>query len=107
MIDYKIEFQNIKWEKPKNGVEQKVYSDGIQRIRLLRFLDDFIEEEWCINGHIGYVLDGEMTIDFNGIIKSYKKGDGLWINAGEASKHKAIIQKGKQVELILFEVEKI
>lgn len=72
----------------------------------MKFLDNFVEEEWCVSGHIGYVLDGEMTIDFNGTIKNYKKGDGLWIKEGESSKHKAIIKKGKQVELILFEVEK-
>ena len=44
-----------------------------------------------------------MQIDFNGIIKPYKKGDGLWISQGENSKHKVLIEKGKHVELILFE----
>ena len=75
MIENQIDFQSIEWKKPKTGVEQKVYSDGNQKIRLLRFFDDFVEEDWCIKGHIGYVLEGEMTIDFNGIIKNYKKGD--------------------------------
>ena len=46
-----------------------------------------------------------MQIDFNGIIKPYKKGDGLWISQGENSKHKVLIEKGKHVELILFESE--
>ena len=46
-----------------------------------------------------------MQIDFNGIIKPYKKGDGLWISQGENSKHKVPIEKGKHVELILFESE--
>ena len=105
MTENQIDFQNIKWEKPQTGVEQKVYSFGNQKIRLLRFFDDFVEEDWCLNGHIGYVLNGEMKIDFNGIIKKYKKGDGLWIQKGKSSKHKAIIEKGKQVELILFEDE--
>ena len=41
--------------------------------RLLRFSDDFIEEEWCLKNHIGFVLNGEMKINFNGEIKSYRK----------------------------------
>jgi len=104
-IENKIDFQNIEWEEPHIGVRQKVYVNGNQKVRLLIFSDDFVEKDWCINGHIGYVLDGEMKIDFNGTIKSYKRGDGLCIEKGLSSKHKAIIEKGKHVELILFEVE--
>jgi quercetin dioxygenase-like cupin family protein len=56
-----------------------------------------------MNGHVGFVLRGEMKIDFNGKILSYKAGDGIWINQGVDSKHKVIIEKDKFVELILFE----
>jgi len=44
-----------------------------------------------------------MTIDFDGSSSHYKKGDALWIESGEAEKHKVLIAKGKFVELILFE----
>lgn len=98
-----IKFNNIEWERPSNGVEQKQFLNGNQRIRLLRFYDDFVEENWCVKGHIGYVIDGEMTIDFNGKLVQYSKGDGLWIESDEGSKHKVLISKGKFVELILFE----
>lgn len=101
-----IHFENIDWERPKEGVEQKVYTDGNQQLRLLRFRDSFVEEEWCLNGHVGFVLEGEMDINFNGVITKYKKGNGLWINEGESSKHKVMIEKGKQIELILFETKK-
>lgn len=100
-----IKFEALEWDQPKAGVEQKVYSDGVNRMRILRFSDDFVEEEWCTKGHIGYVLEGEMRIDYNGEIKSYSKGDGLWITQGEHSKHKVIMEKGKHVELVLFESE--
>jgi len=106
MIENVIQFDKLKWERPRKGVEQKIYSNGNQRMRLLRFYDNFIEKDWCINGHIGFVLKGEMKINFNGIIKSYRQGDGLWIEKGEKSKHKVIIEKGKQIELILIETEK-
>ncbi len=105
MLKNLIPFEQLEWESPVTGVQQKVYSDGNQRLRLLRFDDQFKEEDWCTRGHIGLVLEGSMTIDFNGVIKQYQKGDGLWIEAGEASKHKAAIEKGQYVELILFEQE--
>ncbi len=100
-----IDFEHIPWEEPATGVAQKIYSDGKSRLRLLRFSDDFVEQEWCAKGHVGYVLDGEMDIDFNGTRQHYKKGDGLWIGKGEAAKHKVMIEKGKFIVLILFETE--
>ena len=106
MTEKLINFKKLNWEKPQKGVEQKVYSDGTVKMRLLRFLDNFVEDEWCLKGHIGFVLNGEMKIDFNGEIKNYNKGDGIWINEGPDSKHKVIIEKGNQIELILFESEK-
>jgi hypothetical protein len=101
----RIDYKSLKWEIPNKGIKQKIFSKGNQKIRLLRFYDDFVEEDWCTKGHIGYVTHGAMTIDFNGEIISYKKGDGLWIESGDNSKHKASIAKGKFVELVLFEKE--
>ena len=100
-----IKFENIEWDKPNPGVRQKIYSDGKKRLRLIQFNDEFIENDWCLKGHIGFVLNGEMRIDFNGTIKKYKKGDGLWIKQGDDSKHKVMIEKGERIELILFESE--
>jgi quercetin dioxygenase-like cupin family protein len=104
MLGYHILFESMKWENPQEGVYQKIYSKGDKRMRLLKFTESFVEDDWCTKGHIGYVLSGEMEIDFNGEVKSYIKGDGLWIEE-EESKHKVSIKKGNQVELILFESE--
>ncbi len=103
MINKLIKFESMPWETPHKGVAQKVYIEDTNRLRLLRFNDDFMEEDWCLNGHVGFVVEGEMNVDFNGEMTVYKKGDGLWIPAGENSKHKVIMEKGKEVLLILFE----
>lgn len=103
MNNKRIDFNSIEWERPSIGVEQKQFLNGNQRIRLLRFSDDFTEENWCLKEHIGYVLDGEMTINFNGHLVHYKKTDGFRINGDEDSKHKVLISKGRFVELLLFE----
>lgn len=98
-----ILFKEMPWENPQPGVLQKVIEHQNQRLRLLRFQDNFVEEHWCSKGHVGFVLDGEMCINFNGVMTNYKKGDGLWINAHENNRHKVLILPNKFVDLILFE----
>lgn len=105
MTEPLIAFREIPWEHPAPGVAQKVSSDGTKRLRLLRFADSFVEEDWCPKGHVGYVMSGEMHISFNGNLRKFQTGDGLWIEPGDESKHKVIMTKGKRVELILFESE--
>lgn len=101
--DLLLRFSEIPWEFPHEGAKQKVFSNETNKIRLLHFDEKFREENWCLKGHIGYVIAGEMIINFNEKMIHYTKGDGLWINQGENNKHKVIVAKGKTVELILFE----
>ena len=103
MKDHKIEFNNIPWELISRGVKQKQFHTQNNRIRILRLEDGFEEKDWCINGHIGYLLAGEMTIDFAGNKVQYKSGDAFVIALGASNKHKAIISKGNFVELLLVE----
>jgi mannose-6-phosphate isomerase-like protein (cupin superfamily) len=98
-----IQFDALPWETPSPGVKQKIVIKDHQRLRLLQFDDQFVEEQWCTKAHVGFVVSGTMTIDFDGTIKQYVKGDGLWIDAGESQKHKVMMGKGCKVELILFE----
>ena len=44
-----------------------------------------------------------MEVSFDGRMQRFQAGDGLWIEAGEASRHKVTMQPGTSVELLLFE----
>lgn len=103
MKDVLIQFNELEWKVQGKGVRTKEYLKGNQKIRIIEFSEGFVEEDWCTKGHIGYVLEGAMRIDFNGRIISYEKGDGLWIEQGEEQKHKVLIQAGESVQLLLFE----
>lgn len=103
MKNYLINFQNINWESPAQGVRYKEYTKGNQRIRLVEFSEEFVEEDWCIKGHIGYILEGKISIDFNGRLLKFRGGDGFFIPEGEENKHKAKISKGEKALIILFE----
>ena len=98
-----IEFTAMQWESPAAGIRVKDVLIGDHRIRLIEFSEEFVETDWCRTGHIGFVIDGELEIDFDGRIVCLTAGDGLFIPPGEPSKHKAVAPNGKAT---LFVVEK-
>ncbi len=88
MAQYKIDFGSMAWETPAEGVRFKAYEQGSRKLRLVEFAKEFVEPDWCSKGHIGYILEGKMEIDFNGESIVFGPGDGVFIPAGPEHKHK-------------------
>jgi len=88
MNDHLVDFESIPWEQPAPGVRFKASVHHRKRIRIVEFTDQFVEPDWCLKGHIGYVLVGEMEVEFEGTVTRYKAGDGLFIPEGENHKHR-------------------
>jgi quercetin dioxygenase-like cupin family protein len=84
---HRVHFADMPWITAMAGARYKVFKHGGRQLRLVEFTKDFVEPDWCLRGHIGYVLEGEMEIDFNGDIVTYFEGDGLFIPPGEHHKH--------------------
>jgi quercetin dioxygenase-like cupin family protein len=101
--DYKIDFRKKPWESPAPGIWQKAYKEGSRMIRLVEFTEEFKENDWCTKGHIGYVLEGRLSIDFDGTVMEFNPGDGLFIPEGDKNRHKGHVQKGEKALLVLFE----
>ena len=89
MVELRIDIEAIPWESPLPGLRFKAYRADGKQLRIVEFDREFVEPVWCAKGHYGYVLEGEFEIDFSGRIVTFKEGDGVFIPAGEASKHKA------------------
>jgi len=89
MKKYKVDFKTMPWETPAPGVRFKFFEQDGRKLRLAEFTKEFVEPDWCTKGHIGYVLDGQMEIDFNGKVIMFGPGDGLFIPVGEKHGHKA------------------
>ena len=102
--DILIDFEKIEWQKPFENIRFKVFVKGNQQIRLLEFLEGYEEKEWCTKGHMGHVLEGEFTLYFKIDKCRLKTGNVIHIPAGEENAHKAILKKGENVRLLLFEV---
>jgi quercetin dioxygenase-like cupin family protein len=90
MNKFKVPFEAMAWDEGRPGVRFKTYCDDARQIRLVEFKTSEGFEHWCELGHIGYVLEGGLQIDFNGEVVAFKAGDGLFIPSGSASAHRAV-----------------
>ena len=88
MEHHRVDFESMVWETPAAGVRCRSYERNGRRLRLAEFSREFAELDWCVKGHIGYVLEGRMEVDFDGRVAQFEAGDGLFIPAGQEHKHK-------------------
>ncbi len=98
----KIEFAEIEWNNSTVGLRVKTFEMDGKQFRLAEFSREFRETDWCEKNHVGYVVAGEIEIDFAGKTEALKQGDGLFIGSNE--KHKA--RATSETEL-LFLVEDV
>jgi len=102
MEHYRVDFKSMPWQTPAAGVRFKSYEQDDRRLRFAEFGREFIEPDWCTKGHIGYVLEGRVEIDFDGETVVFEAGDGLFIPAGQEHKHKGKVLTDA-VKLLLVE----
>ena len=104
MGQYRVLFDSLEWQSLIHGARFKVFRSGTKQLRLVEFTSEFVEPDWCEKGHIGYVIRGELEIDFHGHLVRYPEGSGIFIPSGVASSH-----KGRSVTptVLLFLAEEI
>jgi len=103
MRQVKVDFAALPWEEPAPGVRFKAMIRGNQRLRLVEFTNEFIEHDWCLKAHIGYVLEGELEITFDDATERLTAGDGVFITGGEQERHRARLKGTAVARLILVE----
>jgi quercetin dioxygenase-like cupin family protein len=104
MEQYQVLFDSLGWQNSISGARFKAFRSGTKQLRLVEFTSEFVEPDWCEKGHIGFVIQGELEIDFHGRLVRYPEGSGIFIPSGSASGH-----KGRSVTptVLLFLVEDI
>ena len=103
-IPYQIQFDKIPWESPVAGVRHKFADYMGQRIRLVEYTQD-LPPHWCEQGHCGYLLSGQMAIEYqNTKIVYYSEGDGILIPDGPEHKHKGRVLSEKAVVFFIVKV---
>jgi len=104
MNQYRIDFKSTKWQIPANGVRFKAYEQNGRKLRLVEFSKEFVEPDWCTKGHIGYILEGQMEIDFDGTKEIFGPGDGVFIPSGEKHKHKGKVLTQKFIVILVEDI---
>ena len=93
MTDYKIPFSQTAWTDMGPEVRQKRGVIDKTQLRVVEFDHAFVEKDWCIKGHIGYVISGEMHIDFEDSILKFELGDAFYIPHGQRHKMSVVSEK--------------
>jgi hypothetical protein len=97
-----IDFDALPWQTPLPGVRFKTVVHGGQKLRLMEFASGFAEQHWCGKAHVGWVIEGEFELRFTGGARTYRAGQGVFLEAGHADKHKVRVTGAKAL-LILVE----
>jgi mannose-6-phosphate isomerase-like protein (cupin superfamily) len=86
---HRVDFEAVPWQAPAPGVRFKTCERDGSRLRLAEFTKEFVEADWCVKGHVGYVLEGVIAVDFRQREEVFVAGDGLFIPPGNEHGHKA------------------
>lgn len=98
----RVAFDSLSWESQLPGARYKAFQHGDTRLRVAEYTREFVAPDWCREGHVGYVLEGEVDIDFDGDVVRFSAGDGLFIPEGEDNRHKPTVVSDV-VRLVLVE----
>lgn len=71
------------------------------RMRTVDYPPGFVMDHWCDVGHFGYVLSGEVTIEFNGKEPCHlKTGEGFIVSTDGDASHRVVTATGGRVLLL-------
>jgi mannose-6-phosphate isomerase-like protein (cupin superfamily) len=101
MEEHVIDFRDIEWKTPAPGIRYKASVHEDKKLRLVEFTDQVNFDHWCTLAHIGYVLEGTMTLDFEHKKVDFHPGDGIFIPEG--TKHKPLVDKGERAVVVFVE----
>ncbi len=85
---YKVDFNKLEWESPIKGVRCKILRHDTRQLRLVEYTRDMLLH-WCEKGHIGYILEGQLEIEYKNRRIIYQVGNGVFIPGGKKHQHKA------------------
>lgn len=94
----RIDFETLPWTHAADGLRFKSTERDGRRVRLLEFAPGFGESEWCQKSHAGYIVAGELEIEFGDRAERFAAGDALVI---ESDPHRAKAgREGAQLFLV-------
>lgn len=88
-MDFRLAFADVEWEPTLAGTARlKRIARGRKTFRLVEMTPRSEHPEWCETGHVGLIVDGDLEIDFDGEIETFRAGDALSIPHGRKFRHR-------------------
>ena len=84
----RIDFDSLPWDTGPTGIRSKTALRDGRQVRLVELEGADREHDWCVTGHVGYVLEGELEIAFEDRTERFATGAGFFIRSGEDERHK-------------------
>ncbi len=84
----RVDFDHLPWDTGPTGIRSKTARRDGRQIRLVELEGNDREHDWCVTGHVGYVLEGELEVAFEDRTERFTTGAGFFIRSGEGERHK-------------------
>lgn len=107
-MDVLIDWENVPWdepeEEPRSGMRSKTRVRDGQEVWLAEFSEGLVRDDWCTEGHLFHVVEGESSMRFkDGRVIRLRPGDTGIILAGEADAHRMEVAAGERIVILGFE----
>ena len=88
-MDYRVAFADTAWEPALEGTARlKRVVRGGKVFRLVELTPQTRHPNWCETGHLGFIVEGALEIEFEGTTTRFSAGDALNIPHGPADRHR-------------------
>lgn len=98
--DFVFPLDELPWQQIAPGLREKSQTSGKVRFRIVEFSSSFVEPDWCVKAHAGYVLEGGIVVDVDGQRVRFRKGEALHLPPGIRHRHLETLETA-----VLFLVE--
>jgi quercetin dioxygenase-like cupin family protein len=75
----RVVFSSLSWKQGGHPLEKKKTGD-LGGMTLLRFEQGFSDPNWCVNGHVGYVIEGVLRLEYQDTIVDIGPGEAFVID---------------------------
>lgn len=93
-----LPFTSLSWTAGAHALEKKKVVED-HPVALLEFAPGFEDPDWCIRGHIIYVIEGTLELALDERTEQLKVGDGCVLERG--TRHRAKNPAGGAVRLLV------
>lgn len=106
MREHLADFDTLPWTDAGEGIRFKLCKKDGSTVRLMELTDAYTDADWCVHGHMAYILAGCFDVHFpDGHSERFTQGDTVLIPSGAEHRHIACVPKGERLKMLSFEMD--